>query len=383
MKKILAAAVLTAMLLSCFCIFAFAETAAVNTVEEAAKYVATAVYGDCLIDGELDDTWKFAQINYVKNVFVDNELNDDPAQARFRVMYDEKYLYFYVEVYDISMSSYEHEIGAGNSWYNRDGVAFVFAPDGNKDETATQLKPAFWYIIRAFGSAANYNQVSQNIFVTEKEGATLADQNDFEKIPMSERMYCCKQIKDESGAYTGYVIECKVNLIQRLADCKDESGVTVPEAMTAGMEIGFDMYINDCNYLLISNSRDYGLTWGPTLNSYKNNAEKGTIKLADKSVLFNDEQGGFPEKEAEETTVETQPETTPETTPETAPETAPETEAETTAEVNPDTTAEQTAEVTPDTTKAQTETKKGCGSCAAAGLSLLCVFGASMLVRKH
>lgn len=372
------------MLLSILCMAVSAETTTevIDMVEEAKKYVATAVYGDCLIDGELDDTWKFAQINYLTHVFVDTGLNDDPAQCRFRVMYDEQYLYFYVEVYDISMSSIEHELGAGNSWYNRDGVAFCYAPDGSKEPTASNKeKPTFWYILRAFGSAANYNQVPQNIFVTEKEGAVIADQNDFEKTPLSERMYFCKQLKDETGAYNGYVIECKVNLLARLNECKDECNLTVPDVMSAGMEIGFDMYLNDCDYRLISNNRDYGLTWGPSINSYNNNAEKGTIVLADKSVMFNDEQGGFPKKVEVVTEEETTKADDPVVTTADQPDDTSAPVDETTVGAPENTTSAPSVETTKaDDTPSE---KKGCGSSAICGVAVIAVIGTALIRKKH
>ena len=248
MKRTLAVVLALLLALSMVSVFAGAEettVAAVTTGEEPAveePKSTYAIYGTPIIDAEKDQLWETAQINKVEKVFTNDNMTE-PCAAQFRVAYDEKYVYFYVEVLDNTMPTAEEGKtllesafiweGQNESWINKDGVAFCFAPNGSKAPTSTQVAPSFWYIIQAGGHAANYNQVAQNIFVTEDEGAVIADQNDFEKHPWENRMYACKILADSDGTPTGYVVECKINLKARYEDFQAQPGT----------EIGFEMNI--------------------------------------------------------------------------------------------------------------------------------------------
>ncbi len=364
MKKILAIALSALMLLSALTVFVSAEEA----TAEVDNYIK-ATFGTPVIDGEIDSIWDTAEIHKAQGVFANDEITE-PSSLRFRVMYDEYYVYVLAEVTDYTMPTMEDglawETNGSNSWYNKDGVSFVFGPDNNKDVTGSYTAPAFWYIIRAFGTAANYNQVDQAVFVTEDEGAVIADQNDFEKHPMEKRMYAISYRKDKDGNLIGYTIESKVNLKVRYADIK----------MEAGTKIGFDMYLNDNNYLLISASRNYGLYW-VSVASYKDNSQKGTVEFADKSYkAVNTEE------------VVTTAEATTEEITTAAPVVTTAKPVETTAEpvvttAVPETEAVETAAPAVETSAEVKEEKSGCGSAAAAGLAVIILMGSAFVFKKH
>lgn len=326
-----------------------------------------AIYGTPIIDGDVDAVWSGAQIVKLVNVYANDELTT-PTEVQFRVMYDEEYLYFLVEVKDTTMADleWEKQFLGGNLW-RRDGISFTFSPDDNRDITTGQVAPAFWFIIGAFGNTANWNNCPLNVFITEEQGFELTDAGDFEKIPLEKRMYRIVYTQDSSGNLDGYIIENKVNLKPRYEELKLEPGT----------KIGFDLYSNDNNYLLFSATRNYGMNW-VSINSYKNNAEKGEIVLQEKGVLYDNTPV---ETTAEETTAEvtTEEVTTEEVT------TAEATTAEiTTAEVTTaeDVAPETTTEAAPVTTKAPEPQKKGCGSFAAYGICLVALLGAAVAVKK-
>ena len=300
-----------------------------------------AIYGTPIIDGDIDAVWNGAQIIRLVNVYSDDGLTP-PTEVQFRVMYDEEYLYFLVEVKDTTMADleWEKQLLGGNLW-KRDGISFTFSPDNNRDITTGQVAPAFWFIIGAFGNTANWNNSPLDVFITEEQGFELTDAGDFEKIPLDKRMYRIAYTQDSSGNLNGYIIENKVNLKPRYEQLKLEPGT----------KIGFDLYSNDNNCLLFSATRNYGMHWA-SINSYKNNAEKGQIVLQEKGVVYDN----TPEETTAEVTTEEV--TTEEVT----------TEEATTAEV---------------TTAAEPE-KKGCGGFAACGAVVVVLLGCAVtFAKKH
>ena len=323
--------------------------------------VAKVIYGTPIIDGDIDAIWDGAQILKPEIVYQDDNITE-PTKVQFRIMYDEEYLYFLVEVEDATMSDLEWEKQSlgGNLW-RRDGISFTFSPDNNRDITTGQVAPAFWFIIGAFGNTANWNNSPLDVFITEEKGFELTDAGDFDKIPLDKRMYVITYKKDASGNLTGYNYEMKVNLKPKYENIKLEPGT----------EIGFDLYSNDNNYMLFSTSRNYGLAWC-SINSYKNNAEKGVLQLQERGVTFDNPVQTEPVTEPETTPAQTEPVTEPETTPA---QTEPVTEPETT----PEATVPQT---TPETTPASSG-KKGCGGFAGAGLVLVTVIGTALIAKKR
>ena len=366
MKKTVVIVLALLLVLSAVSIFANAEDPA-----PAEPKVATAIYGTPIIDGVKDQLWENAQINKVEGVASHDDLTE-PCAAQFRVAYDEKYIYFFVEVLDNTMPSEEDGLAWENQgdWYKRDGVSFCFAPDGDKSHTGTQVEPAFWYILRAFGTAANYNNVPQNVFVTEAEGAVQADQNNLEKQPMSTRMYFISYKKNTDGTLGGYTIECKINLKARYADFKAEPG----------REIGFEMGINNNNYILLSANRDYSMVWADlTGQAYKDNQLKGTIVLADQNKKFTntaeDEKLVIPNA-GEETTAEEQ--TTASVGDVTTKAPAQTTKPETTTENLP---VSYTTPAEAEGTEAAKSS--GCGSAAIGAAMIVSLLGAAYIFKKH
>lgn len=360
MKKV--ASVLAALLIA-LSLLSFAASA-----DDPEVPVVNAIYGTPIIDGDVDAVWEGAQIIRLENVYQDDMLTT-PTKVQFRVTYDEEYLYFLVEVEDSTMADleWEKQFLGGNLW-RRDGISFTFSPDNNRDITTGQVAPAFWFIIGAFGNTANWNNCPLNVFITEEQGFELTDAGDFEKIPLEKRMYRIVYSKDSSGYLTGYTIELKVNLKPKYEQIKLEPGT----------KIGFDLYSNDNNSVLLSASRNYGMDW-VSINSYKNNAEKGEILLQPKGVAYDNTP---PETTAEVTTEEV---TTAEITTEEI-TTAEITTAEITdAEI---TTAEEPAPVqtTPEPTPATAEpepAKKGCGGFAACGICVVALLGTAFVAKKR
>lgn len=365
MKRIISAILFVFVLASMFTVMASATEAVPAPVP--GEMVAKAIYGTPEVDGYADSIWDEAEIQYLNHVFVEDGITE-PSKVRFRTMWDEKYLYFLVEVIDSTMGDADWEglMLGGNLW-RRDGISFTFSPDYDRGSTDNQVAPAFWFIIAAYGNTANWNSVPQNVFISEDEGVT--------------KMYAISYNTDyTTNTNYGYTLECKVNLVPRCETVK----------MEAGAKFGFDMYNNNNNNLLMSANREYGLTWGGSVNSYKNNAEKGTLELCAKDVKFQNSEETlkwFPEITAADTTTEAPVETTPAPVETTTP--AP---VETTTPAPEETTTEAPVETTPapvETTPAPTETtpapaKGGCGSVAAASavVALVAVLGGAVMLNK-
>ena len=262
MRKCFAIIFSIAMLITVCCLVVSMSAADIVPGEAYAK----AIYGTPVIDGVADTVWDGAEIQYLNHVYQD-DTTTTPSVARFRSMWDENYVYFLVDVEDETMGNkaWETAVTAGNL-YKRDGMSFAFSPDYSRDETTTQEYPAFWYILGAHGTTANFNSsyVPQNVWISEDGGAS--------------KMFAISYYTDSTtGKSYGYTIECKVNLKLMHQSI----------SMAAGTKIGFDIYNNNNNYDDSSSSRNYGLTWGGSSNSYKNDAEKGTIEFAAKGVKFN------------------------------------------------------------------------------------------------
>ncbi|MBO7375607.1 MAG: hypothetical protein J6V01_00785, partial [Clostridia bacterium] len=183
MRKTLTLAVALVFVLSLCTLAISAETAETPEVG--------AIYGTPIIDGDIDALWDGAQIIRLSAVYADDGLTE-PTKVQFRIVYDEEYLYFLVEVEDSTMGDleWENQSLGGNLW-KRDGISFTFSPDNNRDVTTGQVAPAFWFIIGSFGNTANFNRAPLGVFISEDPNPDLTpdDAGDFDKIPLDKRMY--------------------------------------------------------------------------------------------------------------------------------------------------------------------------------------------------
>ncbi len=278
MKKIVSILLTAVLALSALVVCAGAATATPPVP------VAEAAYGTPVIDGAIDDVWSkttayaFDKYDYVKKI------TDNESAGQFRVLWDETYLYLLFEIKDNTMITEAVEL-TDTGWIGRDGVGMTFAPSGDRTLTNTDKASSFWFILRAFGTVANYSSQPQAVMVTEKEGATTATQNNFTEVTWADRMYKTAKTAD------GYLIEMKVNLnANSLTNTENKTAV-----MAAGTEIGFDAWIygNDTE----ANGRHHVYYWAlPSINPvtvgttdvnnggapHKNNNEKGIIKLLEK-----------------------------------------------------------------------------------------------------
>lgn len=245
-------------------IIACCPALSVNAAGSSTGKVAKAIYGTPTIDGTADAIWANAEIQYLTHVFQDDQLTT-PSITRFRTMWDENYVYFLIDVKDETMGdkAWENKSNGSNLW-KRDSISFTFDPKYSRNTTSSQVAPSFWYILGAYGNVANFNSsiVSQNVWISEDGGTS--------------KMFAMSYYSDNYGTNYGYTIECKVNLKLMHQQLK----------MEAGTKIGFDMYNNNNNASIGSSTRNYGLIWGGSVNSYKNDAEKGTIEFAAKGVKF-------------------------------------------------------------------------------------------------
>lgn len=374
MKRIISAIMCIFVLAAMFTVMASAAENEAPVIEVGSQ-VAKAIYGTPEIDGYAESIWDEAQINTLNYVYTDDGITT-PTVVRFRTMWDEKYLYFLVEVQDATMGDLAwEELSLGGNLWRRDGISFTFSPDYNRDVTAGQVEPAFWFIIGAYGNTANWNNVPQNVFISEDEGVT--------------KMYAISYYTDyNTNTNYGYTIECKINLAPRYEGIK----------MEAGTKVGFDMYSNDNNYFLMSTGREHGRSWGyceyncGTVNSYKNDAEKGTIEFCDKTVKFENKVEDLEWIKAPETTVEDTTTAAPDTTT-AAPDTTTAEPVDTTTAVPEDTTTEAPAETTTaapveTTTAAPTteapKTEGGCGGFVAASVIVIAVaaLGGAVILNK-
>lgn len=79
--------------------------------------LATAVYGTPVeLDGKLDNGWDAANI-YENEAFVGAEENETDIAAKWRVMYDNAFLYFFIEVNDSTVGDTDYEYSADGSYY--------------------------------------------------------------------------------------------------------------------------------------------------------------------------------------------------------------------------------------------------------------------------
>ena len=360
MKRFFAILALAALLVAA-CAF---PAAAVTPDTSLNQRVYNAIYGMPYIDGVVDEEWEHAQIQKLTNVYQNDEITP-PSKAQFRCMWDSTYLYFLVEVEDPTMGDleWENKMLGGNLW-KRDGVSFTFSPDYNRTVTSGQVAPAFWFIIGAYGNTANWNQVPDNVFISEDENAT--------------KMFAISYQTDANNALTGYTIEMKVNLRPRYEGIQ----------MDVDTLIGFDIFLNDNNPILLSASRNYGLSWSDgTAGSYKNDSMKGTIQLMAKDVKYENT------TEVETTTEEPVTEESTTVTEEVTSTEEPTTE-EITTEATEVTTAgdtdkeESTAKETEAATTAQVSSSgDGCSSVIAGGsvltISLISLAGTMLLKKKE
>jgi endo-1,4-beta-xylanase len=337
MKKLLAVITCVLMISAVFIV----TPSATEPDTSAGQKVALAAYGTPTIDGHIDLVWDKAPAYNIDQVYVTDELTE--SSATFQVLWDENYLYILHEVQDNTMGDLDWEnLSVGGNLWKRDAISYTFSPDYDRSETTTQVAPAFWCIIGVYGNTANWNNVPQDVFISEDGGET--------KMFGISYMY-------EGSDLAGYIIEAKFKLSSHYPDIK----------MEAGTCIGFDTYTNDNNYLLMSTSRNFGLGWSdPTINSYKNNSLKGTIQLVAKG----------------ETIVTTPVETTTETpgtseTPGTT-KTPGTTEAPATTKAPDDTTTDSTP-----TTTAPEPKKEGCkSSVGIVSLTVCTLLGSCLIIKK-
>ena len=235
-------------------------------LEYDTRYEMTqAAKGTPTVDGDIDDIWNDAEVNYIYHSIASTG-NAKAPKVRFRVMWDDDYLYFLYEVADKNVTDAAKELAemmSGN-YHTTDSVVLAFSPDYNRTPTAACTAPAFYFTAGLHGCIANWSQAPDGVFRSGVDSSVWGGYSN-----ESQRFFHTKLITDENGTL-GYVMEGKVDLKARLNTVE----------MTAGTTIGFDTYINDSNNGTTPQRENF-LSWIGEADTYKDDSRKGTIMLAD------------------------------------------------------------------------------------------------------
>ncbi len=263
MKKALLFLLIFTMLTSCLSVWITAAEPDGNfPIAEAAK-------GTPVIDGEIDEVWAATKEQTVGN-FIVKGTGAESADVKFRVLWDETYLYFLYVVDDPTMGSaaFESTSVGGNIW-KRDSIAFSFDPEYNRNNVTSAVAPSFVFMIGAFGNTANFQNVPGYVFIGDwEDGLVHTDENGNPVHPNFAISYRTDPSDDE--IYIGFTLEIKINLKPRY------DGIEMKE----GTCVGFETLYNDNFASEASTVRDSQIEWGSTGGaSYYNNSKKGTILL--------------------------------------------------------------------------------------------------------
>ena len=198
--------------------------------------LAEAVYGvPEKIDGVLDDGWSNAK-KYKNERTVDDPRNATELEVNWRVMYDNIYLYFFVEVIDYTIGDAEFEYDAWGNYYAKNSLHMMFDM-GYERETSYDSNDFYIDIsCRGYfnGRGAGTQQIIKHAVVVTEDG------------------YNVEVRVDHSG----------------FAEFKAEKDTC----------FGFDLWGNDC--LAPITGRLYNVTWSDTADaSWRDASLMGTIRL--------------------------------------------------------------------------------------------------------
>ena len=149
MKKLMLATLALVIALSVGLVAASAQTPADDVI------LAKAVWGTPQeIDGMLDDGWGSANV-YENENFVGMEENETDIAAKWRVMYDNAYVYFFIEVADDSIGDADYEYCPANDYYNKNSVHLMF--DLGYERNTAYDGNDFYIDISSYGYYNNHN----------------------------------------------------------------------------------------------------------------------------------------------------------------------------------------------------------------------------------
>ncbi|MBP5256186.1 MAG: hypothetical protein J6Z80_03925, partial [Clostridia bacterium] len=189
------------------------------------------------IDGILDEGWDGTEVNKNECTFMDKNQATDIA-VNWRVMYDNVYLYYFVEVTDSTLGDKDFEFEAWGNYYLKNSIHMMFDL-GYERET--------WYDENAF-----YIDVSCQGFFHGRGLGT------------SDTIKYAVVLDDD-----GYNVELRFDHTC-FPDFKAQKGTN----------FGFDIWGNDC--LAPFDGRLYCLTWADESGeSYRNSSCMGTIILGE------------------------------------------------------------------------------------------------------
>jgi len=197
---------------------------------------ATAVYGTPeRIDGKLDDGWNSAA-SYSANHHDSGDPTD--ISAEWKVMYDETYLYFLVDVSDPTIGDADYERAADGDLWNRNTV-HIMLDLGNEKTTYYDLND-FYYDFNARGYFWGHY--------------------------MNQDNYWTFAVEVRDG---GYTVEAALDL-----------GIWSDFIADKGTEFGLDIWAND-NICDGGGRRDF-VTWSGYGDTWTNPSNMGTVTLGDK-----------------------------------------------------------------------------------------------------
>lgn len=190
------------------------------------------------IDGKLDSGWDGAN-TYTNTNFVGSETNETDIEAEWKVMYDNAYLYFFVNITDSTIGDAEYEYDENGNYYAKNSIHLMFDLGY---ERGTFYDDNDFYI--DISSQGYYNNHTEDAFDFVYYATTLTDD--------------------------GYSAEIRVDF-DYYTDFAAEEGTC----------IGFDLWAND--NLPTLPGRMFARTWNDTSDSCWNNPSMmGTVQLGEK-----------------------------------------------------------------------------------------------------
>ncbi len=233
-KKI---SITVAFILAFSCLMSVISVAA----EPAADSIlATAVYGTPeSIDGTLDKGWDKAEV-YENERTGASSASETDISAKWRVMYDNAYLYFFISVEDSTLGDEDFEFEAFGNYYLKNSVHMMF--DMGYERAAEYDENDFYFDVSCRSYIASHNDKCEAIKYA-KRAVVLTD--------------------------TGYNIEFRLDL-DVYEGFKAEKGTC----------FGFELWANDC--LAPINGRLYWKSWSDNGDSaWRDPSIMGTIQLGE------------------------------------------------------------------------------------------------------
>ena len=235
MKKISDKVKIAILMIFVFSVFltntAFPASAS-SIIETEAKYGVPEA-----IDGILDKGWDGTKVNVNECTFVNQSMATDIGVS-WRVMYDNVYLYFFVEVVDSTIGDDKFEFDSWGNYYAKNSIHMMFDLGYER--------------VNYYDSNDFYIDVSCRGYIHERG---LGTTDNIKYAVVTDEDGYNVELRFDHSAYSGFKAK-------------------------KGTKIGFDLWGNDC--IPPTSDRKYCITWADeTGESYRNASRMGTIVLGE------------------------------------------------------------------------------------------------------